>query len=154
MGIASLSSRTCCSIRPGHPAATMGLGKATGGDPGQDLHVRLRLGTPGGGSDECGGTILQPEMVYDDLDREIWQAPLSAQGMEVVMTNNATACIVPRGRWVVELSAVSGVLTVGRWSPHAPTAGAARTPIAIAPKVPSHRGFAFTLTWAKPRGSV
>ena len=89
----------------------MGLGKATGGGPGQDLRVRLGPGTPGGGSDECGGTILKPEMAYDDLDREIWQAPLSAQGMEVVMTNNATACIVPRGRWVVELSAVSGVLT-------------------------------------------
>ena len=32
--------------------------------------------------------------------------------------------------------------------------GAIQTFIATAPKVPSHRGFAFTLTWAKPRGSV
>ena len=32
--------------------------------------------------------------------------------------------------------------------------GAVQILIATDPKVPSHRGFAFTLTWAKPRGSV
>ena len=62
-------------------------------------YVRLGPGTPGGGSDECGGTILQPEMAYDDLDREIWQAPLSAQGMEVVMTTMRPLCPEADGRW-------------------------------------------------------
>ena len=71
-------------------------------------------------ADECGGTILQLEMVYDDLDREIWQTLLAVQGMDVVMPNNE-AYSMPRGRWVVELSAVPGTLTVDRWSLRAPT---------------------------------
>lgn len=43
------------------------------------------------------GTILQLELVYDDLDREIWKAPLTVQGMEVVMPNNEAAYSMPPG---------------------------------------------------------